>query len=67
MNKKINQFDNKITNKLLDYIALDNIIEERIKKEFSSLTSSFFLSSLKEQILEKFIWFKLFIVNEISF
>ena len=26
MNKKINQFDNKITNKLFDYIALDNII-----------------------------------------
>ena len=26
MNEKISQFDNKITNKLLDYIALDNII-----------------------------------------
>ena len=35
INEKISQFDNKITNKLLDYIALDNIIEERIKKEFS--------------------------------
>ena len=26
INKKISQFNNKITNKLLDYIALDNII-----------------------------------------
>ena len=26
INEKISQFDNKITNKLLDYIALDNII-----------------------------------------
>ena len=26
MNEKISQFDNKITNKLFDYIALDNII-----------------------------------------